>query len=757
MDSIAPTLTWIARTLVLCAIWSLASLRAVNLSANEGNRNGATKWTAATVEAELKQFELVLKGFGLQDPFRRMRQLIRIKTDWSSADTQAMWQSRIAYWRLLLLDEQGPSWGEWLSLDDPALEQHRINLAAGGAPAREAWAAHVRSKPSFHEHLRDSGVRMLLFETDSWSVYTPDGTFLPNRSEALLEGRIHWLDVAPVQRDTSRDYNWLIQHPQEHNFFYGHQESWHFLYLALGQFHLPDPKWVREFQNEVLMHIAMCPELPVGRETARPGEAPNASWSDFSRVATRLRFLVPTYLVMKDSPAMSPRFHAIVSRMIWAHAAHIDRLGKGAYTWNYLCTTGLAQYLAAAPFPEFKENQTWLDHLWPLLEAGYRREILADGCHFHRSLSYHLTFVQRALSIFALATTLGRLDEVPESFRTLGARTVDAFVATSTPIRSTPGINDDWTIANDYSETLRVAADIFGRDDWQYLASDAREGTPPATTSWRLPAAGLVTMRSDWSPKARWLFFNVSPDGGHHHDDTLSIQIWAGGRRLLGEPGTGHYYQGERALYGRSWWHSCPTLGPANLPKGLSPSILHWETSDDLEYGVGEIRLPLKDLKSDQSAPGFRRHVFFLDRRCWVLWDEFTDLPEGVSVWENFHFPTEHLEVDDDGRLARTSWPDGANLLMVVGQANWKLQQETTKFWMKYGGKPDASQTLHYKADADLAARGFAALFVPFEGQTQPADTSLERIEWLDDGRVRLIFIVRGERRMLTTRVLNKN
>jgi hypothetical protein len=247
-------------------------------------------------------------------------------------------------------------------------------------------------------------------------------------------------------------------------------------------------------------------------------------------------------------------------------------------------------------------------------------------------------------------------------------------------------------------------------------------------------------MRSDGSQDARYLFFNVSPDGGHHHPDTLSIQIWAGGRPLLIDPGTGHYYTGEREFYRRSWWHNCPTLGPALLPEGLDPKVLGWETGRDLDYAVGQVTV---------NGGTIRRHVFFVDRQYWVLWDDFEGMTPGAQIWENFHFPTEEVRISEAGRVVQTLLPEGTNLLMCAGQGGWEVASEAAKQWLSYGGEGVPTRLLHYRADGETAARGFAALFVPFEGA--PEGTGFAGIERFQDGRVRMDVMVRGRRFQVTT------
>ena len=682
-------------------------------------------WTRETVEAELDRLEASLEGFGLRTPFRRAKQLAALEADWASRETQTRWQSRLTYWREVLLGE-----GD-----------------------QDALAADLGKRRGIETLLENPAARKLLFETTAWEVYAPDGSYRFERAQDLLEGRPRILGLEPVQMERDADYDWWLQHPRDRLFQVAHQNGWHFMYLALAQLHQPDEKWVREWAREVICHVTDCPRLPNGYNDfsrgPNPGRPANVAWSHYGYVGVRLKYLVLTYSVMKDSPALPSRFQAILLRMVRAHARHLDALGRKAFASNYLTATGQALYLAAALFPELKESGPWLDHLWPNFVAGMKRELLEDGCHFHRSLSYHLTFVQRPLGAVLVAKALGRADELPADFVALLQKAVQAFVQVSTPIRSTPGVNDDWTVNISYHDVLGLAAEALDRADWRYLATDGERGTAPDERSALLPKAQLIAQRSDWSSKGRYLFFNVSPDGGHHHADTLSIQIWADGRRLLIDPGTGHYYTGERGLYTRSWWHNCPTFGAQQLPNSCSPRILHWETSDELDYAVGQIDVPVPGAT---GKAGIRRHVFFVDRAYWVFWDEFTGLPQKGPVWENFHFATPALKISSDGRQAHTLLPEGPNLLLSVGSSGWQVKSEKAQKWLVYGGQGLPTQVLHYEADPETASRGFAALLVPLKQGESTASISLDHVESLADGRVRLRITISGRSRAVVTR-----
>jgi len=680
------------------------------------------KWNPTTVAAELERYRPVLAEFGIADALRWARARMEGETDWASA--QPRWERRVASWRFILLGDEPADWSRWLNLEHSALASSNEQFRSGGATAQQAWARHMRDKTDLLRICDDADLRSYLFSTQGQGLYAPDGSFLPQRAEALLAGKVHQQLSLPVLVG-QKDYGWV----QTAN------PSVHFMrYVSMAWYHQRDPKWVREFQNQVLAMVMGSDKYVI---------------AGYSTVAARLNQILPAYVLMKDSPAMSDRFHAICSRWLWAHARHLHAVGAGGYKDNTLHHTAFAQWLASSLFPEFAGSESWQEQFWPLYLDGWRHELLADNCHEQRTLAYHTNFIRRAVSLLGLAKALGVSDKLPPDFHKLLAETMDVFVAMSTPARSTPGVNDDVTVNWDYRPLLRLAGDVYGRNDWRYLATDGEEGTPPSYRSVLLPAAQLGVMRSDWSPNARWLFFKVSPPGtSHHHRDTLGIQIWAGSRKLLIEPYVGDYAF-ERDVYNRSWWHSTPTLGANMLPYKVQPKVLAWQTGDDLDYAVGQISVSVGPGKPPAKT---RRHIFFVDRSWWVIWDEFGDLPDGQVIWENFHLATRELRIDQSGRSVMTRFADGPNLLMRVGTPGWTIQQEDTRMWPDYGHETEPTATLHFEAAAATARRGFAALFVVADG-AEPPRATFEGVDRLPGGRVRLRVLVNGKQRALTTEI----
>ena len=675
-------------------------------------------WSPESIESGLVRMTPILHELGLSTPFLRAGGLVAGEDDWDDGVVQARWQSRMTYWEEVLLGE-----GEQV-----------------------ARITELRS------HLEDSDLREALFEYAAWGLYGSDGSFRFERADDLLRGRIRILDLEPAQIDPSADHDWLVPHPRDALFQGTHQNAWHFMVLALAHLHRPDAVWVDAWVRQVAAHVDQCPRLPDGHNDETVSNAierpSNVSWAHYGYVATRLRYLVLTYAVMADHPALSVAAHGVVQRSIAAHARHLHDLGPAAYKDNLLTAAGKALYLVATLLPGPRKSESWLASMWPRLCDGMGRELLPDGCHNHRSFSYHVTFIERPLAMVALARTLGRHSDLPDRFLTLTRRSAEAFVQASTPIRSTPGINDDWTVALERHGLLRLLSSAFGREDWLYLSTDGRSGSAPEARSALLPDAGLVAMRSDWSREGRYLFFNASPDGGHHHPDPLSVQIWAGGRRLLADPGVGHYYTGEREIARQSCWHNCPTLGETPIPNNANPRILTWTTTDELDLAVAEIRFQSPEGSNDVV---FRRHVIFVDRSGWLIWDTFSGVPDGQEVWENLHFPTLSVDASGDGAQIHTRMPGDPNLAIYTVADRWGLEAEEAQIWLAYGAQGTPTQLLHFKADAQAASEGFAALLVPYSGDAPPPDAGIDAVRGKPDGGIEFRFRIGGRSRRITT------
>ncbi len=737
--------------------WSADGVSESNVVKNDVRKStkmGDSGWNRPTIEAEIERFEPVLLELGLKTPMQITRGLIDTDSNWQTPETQQRWQIRIDYWRQVLLGEGDAVWEKILDLDQPDLMPYKQKFLSGDGDA--AWAEYMRGRNLFHDIMFDESkweTLKIMWEQNTMEIYNEDGSFDKAISEDLLNGVIRLWSLTPAQINPNGDYDWMVQFPQGGTSRLSHQVGHTLFYPALAYISDRDDKWTNFWSRMVLSHIDQLPlttyegypwwraPYQKGSDDESQAKKLNTSWWHVSYPRGRMKYLVYSYIAMKNSSALPDKFHAIVCRMIWAHAKHIESLGSEAYIGNTFGGVGMSFHLTALLFPEFRDSDAWVDNMWPHYQSRVDQEVLTDGLHHHRSAGYHVSFLRRPLGMVALEKMLGRQGQVPTEVVESACGASEALVKISTPIRSMPGINDDVLMTTPIHSVFAMMADTFDREDWRYLATDGAQGTPPAYQSVELPVSQLAIMRSDWTNDARWLFFNMSPDSGHHHPDTLSVQFYADTRHLLIDPGCAFYGTHDRTLSKQRWWHNCPSFGPTVGTKS-NPQILHFATTENLDYTVGRLQL-------DGSI--ITRHVFFVDKEFGLIWDEFSNLPED-EVWENFHFGVEpsQLELFDSGNAVKTTLPDGTNLLFRIGMAGWTAETEIGKKWLKYGEKPVDTTLVHYKAPPSVAAKGFAAIFAPVQYQQQ-LDIEFLNISEAPDGTVTLEISVGSTNYTLTT------
>jgi uncharacterized heparinase superfamily protein len=134
----------------------------------------------------------------------------------------------------------------------------------------------------------------------------------------------------------------------------------------------------------------------------------------------------------------------------------------------------------------------------------------------------------------------------------------------------------------------------------------------------------------------------LSGRGSHGHNDALSIEVSAGGRAYIVDPGT-YVYSGDlqqRHEFRSTAYHSTVQIDgreqnttdlhmPFVIGNEAKPRVLEWQTNDDFDKVVGE----------HYGYPVIHRRtvVFNKRERAWVIDDEFTG--EGEHLYEvRFHF-----------------------------------------------------------------------------------------------------------------------
>lgn len=212
-------------------------------------------------------------------------------------------------------------------------------------------------------------------------------------------------------------------------------------------------------------------------------------------------------------------------------------------------------------FPNWPQADLWrkvgLTGLW----TEMRRQVLPDGVHDERSISYHTIVLQDLLEIWHICQVTGHF--VPEDVvHTL--RGMFQFLAhMQAPNGSYPMVND--TVPGypmDPRSVLLAGGRLLGCPElvscssganpsyaaWFGGAALTRDGSKGKTTSRppvaAYPDAGYVVLQNE---TGNYLCFDAGPMGpdhlpGHGHADALSFILYGGGRPLIVDPGVYSYH-----------------------------------------------------------------------------------------------------------------------------------------------------------------------------------------------------------------------
>ncbi|HST66399.1 MAG TPA: alginate lyase family protein, partial [Mycobacteriales bacterium] len=168
-------------------------------------------------------------------------------------------------------------------------------------------------------------------------------------------------------------------------------------------------------------------------------------------------------------------------------------------------------------------------------------DIWADGVHRECSTDYHLIVLRSLLGGIGNARRFGL--PVPPALLRAADRACDFALHVQRPDGLTPAVSDG--DQGDFRAVLVLGSALLHRPDLRWAASGGTSGGAPARRHADFPVGGYFTQRSGWGDRSRpygderWLLLDAGPlgDGGHGHYDQLSVEIAAGGRLLVVDPG----------------------------------------------------------------------------------------------------------------------------------------------------------------------------------------------------------------------------
>jgi hypothetical protein len=405
---------------------------------------------------------------------------------------------------------------------------------------------------------------------------------------------------------------------------------------------------------------------PVGR---------GANWSCAMEVALRAMNLLAGFSLFRNSGALNEERLLMFLTMLDQHGAHIRRNLEFSHiaTSNHYLSDLVGLLWIAIMLPELARAEEW--RTWALHELLHEmdKQILPDGADYESSTGYH-RFV---LELFLYSFVLCRANEIrieDKYWRKL--HTMLAYlrgILRPDGLAALIGDTDGGQVlpiaardANDHAYLLALGAAIL--DDSQFKPRSFE--TPPELL-WILGDTGLrdydllansnEEVRSQGFPNAGayvlrhqdlFLLFNANDaqngrPSSHQHNDLLSIEVAAGGRAFIVDPGTYVYSADlhERQLFRSTAYHSTMEIddaeqqtiredAPFEIGREAQVRILSWKSTPERDRVVAE------HTGYERLAPPVRhRRAITFDKinRWWLIEDELTGKGQH-KIATRFHF-----------------------------------------------------------------------------------------------------------------------
>jgi hypothetical protein len=300
--------------------------------------------------------------------------------------------------------------------------------------------------------------------------------------------------------------------------------------------------------------------------------ATGVNWSCALEPAFRAWSWLWAYHLTADS--LDADFHVEWLRGFYDHGRFLARhLEHYSSPYNHLVGEAAALYALGVLFPEFRASGSWRRLGKRVLHHTLHRQFYPDGGSVEQSTFYH----HATTGFYLLAALIGRAngDEFEPPVWQAIERALDFSMHLTQPDGRTPSIGgaDDGKPIRmehlpfwDFRPYLAIGAVLFRRGEWKAIAGrfyedalwllgpdgvdafDALTTTTPAATSVLLGASGYAVHRSDWSPAADYVCFDVGeqaagmrsdgvPNSMHGHADCLSVILSIGGRPVLADGG----------------------------------------------------------------------------------------------------------------------------------------------------------------------------------------------------------------------------
>lgn len=374
----------------------------------------------------------------------------------------------------------------------------------------------------------------------------------------------------------------------------------------------------------------------------------------------------PAYEVFRKSADFNDEAHFAMllgivrqSRLLMnptSFAAHDDGGAHG--------TMALLQ--SALMFPEFKESTAWRKEAERRWDEMIAVQFYPDGAHVSGSTGYNWASINAVENYINL---LKRFDvEAPPSALEALARGLDHPMGISRPDHGQIDMNDGgWGMVDTYY--LKAYEKYFpDREDFLWMGTSGKNGTPPDYLSKYYPNAGHFVMRTGWGEKEKYAFMDAGPLGASHgKNDKLNFYLALGPHQLISSGGRGSYDANPFSAYASSTYsyntiiaddHPQQRLHLKHTHTGHKPEERRWITNEEFDYSEGFYRAGWHGTEGNVQGVHTRQILFIKGAEppktsYWVMFDTIDPADEEDHEYKAlFHSRRNSVEIDEE----RLSW-----------------------------------------------------------------------------------------------------
>ncbi len=552
-----------------------------------------------------------------------------------------------------------------------------LYFAGDVAGAAKAFATYVREHLDYGHFFKLPGAALGDRESDV------------KKADRVLEGWF-WaagytyqyknLEVDWEKNQTPNNYGEYIWQLSRHG---------EFATLAKGYLHTGDKKYADAFNKLIESWIDQV-EFPIADVANRHGSYDLTGWRTLeSGIRMGMPWQVPIFTFMRDG--LIPDLLVVkIFKSIWEHAFHL-RYYCSSHNWLLSELMGFAHIAILYPF--FDRSWQWQKFVFDRLIAELDVQLYPEGFQYELTTGYHLVSIKEYLNVVDLCRSFEM--EVDERILNKIHQMYEAEFRLMGPDLQCLGLNDaSYTPMLNYAK--RALQFFPGDPFFTAIVTEGKEGAFPEYNSDVFPYIGHCMMRTGWDKDAIFAHFDSAYYGwGHAHEDKLSFNLHAYGKRLLSDGGNFAYDTSKmRNMTTSTRAHNTAMVDMLDQRRGYNtnyraieekaviekiPSDLSWSFGETYDVAEG-----LYDCGYGVNPAVFvdhhRKVIFFkkglgIAKPFFVLLDTFTPKDEREHLYEVLfqldiqpYTATEYTVTADHGDGVSLTLVSSAPANIIVGQ-----------------------------------------------------------------------------------------